>query len=193
MADDPIACSTHGSPRRGQRAQRSRGDGAGDRRRRRPPVGADGAAQGPRARRLRLLHQRSTAARAATSPPIRARPCCSTGSRCAARCGSRAPVERLPSDARPTPISPSRGRDSQLGAWASDQSRPLDSRELFEARFEEMKARFEGQDVPRPPHWGGYRARARADRILEDRPHRLHERRLFVRMRDGWDEGLLYP
>src|SRR6476661_5390768 len=49
-----------------------------------------------------------------------------------------------------------RARDSQLGAWASDQSRPLDSRETFEQRFEEVARRFEGRAVPRPPHWGGY-------------------------------------
>src|SRR4051812_3243928 len=48
-----------------------------------------------------------------------------------------------------------RSRDSQLGAWASDQSRPLDSRALFEARYEELKRRFGGQPVPRPGHWRG--------------------------------------
>jgi pyridoxamine 5'-phosphate oxidase len=86
-----------------------------------------------------------------------------------------------------------RGRDSQLGAWASDQSRPLDSRAMFEQRFEAMSRRFEGQDVPRPPHWGGYRLIPDRIEFWSDRPHRLHERRLFTRQADGWSEGLLYP
>ncbi len=87
----------------------------------------------------------------------------------------------------------SRSRDSQLGAWASDQSRPLDARDTFEARFKEMKARFDGGDVPRPPHWGGYRVIPRKIEFWQDRAHRLHERRLFVRNGDDWRETLLYP
>ncbi|HEX8669204.1 MAG TPA: pyridoxamine 5'-phosphate oxidase [Allosphingosinicella sp.] len=86
-----------------------------------------------------------------------------------------------------------RGRDSQLGAWASDQSRPLDARETFEARYQEMKARFEGGDVPRPPRWSGFRVAPETIEFWNDRAHRLHERRLFSRTATGWTEGLLYP
>ena len=101
-------------------------------------------------------------------------------------------VERV-SDADADAYFATRGRDSQLGAWASDQSRPLDTREHFEARFEAMEQKFDGRDVPRPPHWGGYRVVPRRIEFWFDRPHRLHERRLFTLGDGGWSEGLLYP
>jgi pyridoxamine 5'-phosphate oxidase len=87
----------------------------------------------------------------------------------------------------------SRSRDSQLGAWASEQSRPLDARETFEARYEEMRARFEGGEVPRPPRWSGFRVLPQRIEFWSDRAHRLHERRLFTRLGGRWSEGLLYP
>ena len=100
----------------------------------------------------------------------------------------------LATDAESDAYFASRSRDSQLGAWASDQSRPLDSRETFEARFEAVKAKFDGELVPRPPHWGGYRLTPDHIEFWQDRAHRLHERRVFDRaIGDAWTEGLLYP
>ena len=87
----------------------------------------------------------------------------------------------------------SRSRDSQLGAWASDQSRPLADRDSLEARYEEMKRKFEGIAVPRPPYWSGFVVVPEKFEFWSDRPHRLHERRLFRLDADGWSEGLLYP
>ena len=87
----------------------------------------------------------------------------------------------------------SRSRDSQLGAVASDQSRPLDSRATFEARYEDVKRQNDGRDVVRPPRWTGFRVKPELMEFWTDRPHRLHERRLFTRTDAGWDEGLLYP
>jgi len=102
------------------------------------------------------------------------------------------PVEEV-SPAEADAYFATRSRDSQLGAWASDQSRPLDERASFEARYEEMKQRFDGGEVPRPPRWTGFRLRPERIEFWTDRPHRLHERRLFVRDGTGWTEGLLYP
>ena len=86
-----------------------------------------------------------------------------------------------------------RSRGSQLSAWASDQSRPLGSRAEFEARYAEATARFEGRDVPRPPHWTGLRVVPERIEFWNDREFRMHERRLFLRDGSGWSEGLLYP
>ncbi|QNM81955.1 pyridoxamine 5'-phosphate oxidase [Sphingomonas sabuli] len=87
----------------------------------------------------------------------------------------------------------SRSRASRIGSWASDQSRPLDSRETFERRYASLQEKFEGEDVPRPPRWSGFLLVPEKIEFWTDRPHRLHERRLFTRTVDGWDEGLLYP
>jgi pyridoxamine 5'-phosphate oxidase len=104
--------------------------------------------------------------------------------------GPVAPVSDTEADA----YFATRGRDSQLGAWASDQSRPLARRDAFEARYEEMRVRFEGGDVPRPPHWSGYRVTPERIEFWADRAHRLHERRLFVADgAGGWAESLLFP
>lgn len=96
-------------------------------------------------------------------------------------------------DAESNAYFATRSRASQLGAWASDQSRPLDDRSTFEARYADMERRFDGQDIYRPPHWGGYRVVPDRIELWEDRPGRLHHRRLFTRTDDGWSEGLLFP
>ena len=102
------------------------------------------------------------------------------------------PVEPV-GDAEADAYFATRSRDSQLGAWASYQSRPLDARSTFEKRYEDMRRRFQGQDVPRPARWGGFRVKQELIEFWDDRPHRLHERRVFTAAVDGWKEGLLYP
>lgn len=88
----------------------------------------------------------------------------------------------------------SRPRMSQVGAWASDQSRTLDTRDTFEARIAEVERRFDGQDVPRPPHWSGYRVCPDAIEFWYAADFRLHERQLYERQQDGsWTKRMLYP
>jgi pyridoxamine 5'-phosphate oxidase len=102
-------------------------------------------------------------------------------------------VERV-DDAEADAYFATRSRESQLGAWASDQSSPLPNRATFEDRYERMKLRFEGEQVPRPDNWGGYRVIPLVMEFWQDREHRLHERRVFLARDDGsWSEGLLYP
>jgi pyridoxamine 5'-phosphate oxidase len=86
----------------------------------------------------------------------------------------------------------SRERQSQLGAWASPQSRIIASREQLEARYEEVAARYPGV-VPRPPHWGGYRIVAASYEFWNGRAHRLHDRVRYRRGASGWTTELLAP
>ncbi|MGE0260118.1 MAG: pyridoxamine 5'-phosphate oxidase [Alphaproteobacteria bacterium] len=87
-----------------------------------------------------------------------------------------------------------RARDSQIGAWASAQSRPLESRAELEARFIEFRDRYAGEaSVPRPANWAGYRVRPDRIEFWQERPFRLHDRVVFAREGDTWRKGRLYP
>jgi len=88
-----------------------------------------------------------------------------------------------------------RPRVSQLGAWASDQSAPLQTRQELEDRYAELERKYEGKDVPRPPHWSGYRVTPLEVEFWRNRPGRLHERELFTRasLAAPWSMTLLNP
>jgi pyridoxamine 5'-phosphate oxidase len=87
----------------------------------------------------------------------------------------------------------SRPRDSQLGAWASDQSRPLASHALLERRVDEFSRRFEEVTVPRPIYWSGFRVVPQRVEFWQERPYRLHDRLLFIREGEGWRRERLFP
>jgi len=86
-----------------------------------------------------------------------------------------------------------RARASQLGAWASDQSRPLPDRLAFEKKIAEYGLKFGLGKVPRPPHWSGFRVAPQAMEFWRDRPFRLHERLVFTRADGGWTTQRLFP
>lgn len=87
----------------------------------------------------------------------------------------------------------SRARESRIGAWASDQSRPLADRAALEAAVTRETARFEGQDVPRPERWTGWRVVPGSVEFWRDRPFRLHDRLRFDREGDDWKRTRLWP
>lgn len=86
-----------------------------------------------------------------------------------------------------------RDRGSRIGAWASRQSRPLPDRETLEGRVAEFESRFPGDEVPLPPHWGGYRVVPERIELWQGRPSRLHDRCVFVRDGSEWRMERLYP
>jgi pyridoxamine 5'-phosphate oxidase len=86
-----------------------------------------------------------------------------------------------------------RPRGSQLAAWASHQSKPLESREALERRYAELEGKYAGREVPLPPHWGGYRLRPTAIEFWEHRENRLHDRVSYTRARENWKVERLSP
>lgn len=87
----------------------------------------------------------------------------------------------------------SRPRESQLGAWASDQSSVIDSRELLHQRYAELEKQFENKPVPRPTFWGGYRLIPIEIEFWQGRPGRLHDRILYSRINEIWERKRLAP
>jgi len=103
--------------------------------------------------------------------------------------GSVVPV----SDAEADAYFASRPRGSQVGAWASKQSQPLASREELMERVAKYEKQFDGIDVPRPPHWSGFRLVPESIEFWQAGEYRLHDRHRFTRAHDGWKVERLYP
>ena len=102
------------------------------------------------------------------------------------------PVDRVADDEADAYFA-SRPRDSQIGAWASDQSRPMEGRMAFEQRIAKFAMKFGLGRPPRPPQWSGYRIIPAEFEFWRDKPFRLHDRLKFVRSGDGWSKTRLYP
>ena len=103
--------------------------------------------------------------------------------------GPASPVTSAEADA----YYATRPRVSRLGAWASDQSRPLASRDILEQRVVALEAKYPGEDIPRPPHWSGYRVTPERFEFWQDMPFRLHDRTVFTAKGGDWQETKLFP
>ena len=101
-------------------------------------------------------------------------------------------VERLTAEESDAYFA-TRARLSRIGAWASQQSTEIPDRHFLEARVAEFEARYPGDDVPRPDHWGGYVLRPHAIEFWEGRPNRLHDREVFTHGPSGWSSRRLSP
>jgi pyridoxamine 5'-phosphate oxidase len=86
-----------------------------------------------------------------------------------------------------------RHRPSQIGAWASRQSEPLETPTALDERVRKYEKKFEGKDIPRPKYWSGFRVRPERIEFWKGKPNRLHERHLYTRVGTGWKIETIYP